>query len=229
MKAKISQNAGRGKKFDSVFYDVEQVVSDDGGGKDRKVFRKVQIDLYLQKKFDTNPDAPPPAATVDMAFLAFCEETKDQAFGTDVSAVLKMVRSKLDERHRIAWERYFLVKVDPSSIYDGTGEGLTLSWHDVERGVAFDGSVLLKRYNRYGTWSNKWVVEPWPKVVKENGKIVATINGTAENEEALRVFAKKIAEMRKALAAMVAPDAIEATLDQIAGSQLTALIGGSRD
>lgn len=71
----------------------------------------------------------------------------------------------------------------------------------------------MRRYNRHhGIHSNMWVIEPWPKDVKENGKLVATIIATDENRAKLELFQQKIDMLRKALAAMVTPERLEETL-----------------
>lgn len=222
-KAKIRTSPGRGKKFDTVYFDVDHLVGDDAGGKQERSIRKVAIDLYLEKRFDTK-DAPPPAQTLGVGVSAVCEETGDSEFGTDLQAVLSAVRARLDTRFAIKWERWLLVKVDPTRTYDSSGDGLQLSWKDIERGVTFSGDVLMRSYNVHGEWHNRWVVEPWPKVVKEQGRIVAAIPATEANEKALQVFAEKIVEMRKALAALVAPDEIERTLAQITGAPIATMI-----
>ena len=226
-KAKIRTSPGRGKKFDTVFYDVDHLVGDDSDGDQERAIRKVAIDLYLEKRFDTR-DAPPPAQTLGVGVSAVCEETGDSEFGTDLQAVLSAIRARLDARFAIKWERWLLVKVDPTRSYEGSGDGLQLSWKDIQRGVTFEGEVLMRSYNVHGEWHNRWVVEPWPKVVKEQGRIVAAIPATEANEKALEVFAQKIAEMRKALAALVAPDEIERTLAQIAAAPISAMIESQR-
>ncbi|AOG03187.1 hypothetical protein [Bosea sp. RAC05] len=222
-KAKLRTSPGRGKKFDTVYFDVEHVIGEGEEGKSRTAIRKVEIDLYLEKRFDQK-DAPPPAQTIGVGVSARCEETGDAEFGTDLNAVLSAIRAKLDARFKIKWERWFLVKVDPTRSYDASGDGLQLSWRDIERGVTFGGDVLMRSYNVNGDWPNRWIIEPWPKVVKEQGRIVAAIPATGDNEKALQVFAAKIAELRKALAALVAPDEIERTLMQIAAAPISAMI-----
>ena len=222
-KTKLRKSPGRGKKFDTVYFDVEYILDDDVDGSERRAIRKVEIDLYLEKRFDTK-DAPPPAQTIGVGVCARCEETGDEEFGTDLQTVLAAVRAKLDARFAIKWERWLLVKVDPTRTYDASGNGLQLTWRDIQRGVTFAGDVLMRSYNIHGEWGNRWVVEPWPEVVKEQGRIVAAIPATEANEKALQVFADKIVELRKALAALVAPDEIERTLMQITAAPISSMI-----
>lgn len=225
--AKANRTPGDGKKIDTVYYDVRQVVPNPDKDEDRKIYRKVAIDIYMLKKFDTSPEAPAPAATTAIGFKVRCEEANIEMAGSDIDACLKYVRSKLDEIHSIKWEPWLLVRVTPERPVRGIGAGLSLSWDDVERGVTFDGSVLMKRFNSYAEWGKRWQVEPWPRTLKEAGKIVAVIPATEANKDALNIFMNKINDLRVALAALVAPDKIEETLSQIANSQL-ALIGNAK-
>jgi hypothetical protein len=219
-RAKPSQSSGFGTKIDALWYDIEQLVgedtsSDEEGADRRKVVnRKVSIDLYMTKKFNMLEDRPPPAETVDLAFTLHCAELDIKVRGTDVSVILKDMRSQLDHRFKIKWVNYFIVRVGPARNFDGgLGSGLMFSYDTVERGVALDGSVLLRRFNRWGgPHANTWVIEPWPKDVKENGKLVATIIATDENREKLELFQQKIDMLRKALADMVTPARLEQTL-----------------
>lgn len=147
-------------------------------------------------------------------FTLHCAELDIKVRGADISVMLKEMRGQLDPRFKIKWVNYFIVRVGPTRSFDGgMGTGLQLSYDTIERGVALDGSVLMRRYNRYhGIHSNMWVIEPWPKDVKENGKLVATIIATDENRAKLELFQQKIDMLRKALAAMVTPERLEETL-----------------
>lgn len=223
---KPSHNPGRGKKFDQIFYDVESVIGDDETGR-KSTIKKVVVDLYLQKRLSQKA-ADGPAETVAAGILAVCDETGDTEFGTDINAVVSGIRSKLDASFRIKWEKWLVVTVNPVRAYgrDGGG-GLELSWKDVERGTTIDGAVLMRSYDLRGAWNNRWLIEPWPAEVRsDEGRIVATIPATPENEKALQRFVEQINELRKRLAALVAPGEIENTLAAIAAGPITALIGG---
>jgi hypothetical protein len=231
-RAKPSKSSGMGNKVDSLWYDIEQLVgnetiSESGEVSDTRevVNRKVRIDLYMLKKFNTMEDRPPPAETIDLAFTLFCEELDIKVRGSDVSVMLKDMRSRLDHRFKINWVPYFIVRVGPTRNFDGgIGTGLQFSYDTVERGVALDGSALLRRFNRFGgIHSNTWIIEPWPKDVKENGKIVATIIATDENRNKLELFQQKIDLLRKALADMVTPQRLEETLLNTSRDEFLAL------
>lgn len=227
-RAKPSKSSGYGQKVDTLWYDVEQMVGDeaDDEGRDRRqvVNRKVAIDLHMTKKFSTNDDVPPPAATVDLGFTLLCAETGDVVHGFDCQAMLKAMRAKLDHRFAIKWESWYYVKIDRARIYQGMGTGLEFSYDTIERGVSLDGSVLMRRYNRHhGAHQSIWIVEPWPKQVKDNGRIVATIVASDENRMKLETFQKKIDELRTFLAELVTPERLEQTLLAAAEDQFLAL------
>lgn len=225
---KPSHNPGRGKKFDQIFYDVESVVGDDETGR-KTTIKKVVIDLYLQKKLSQKASEGP-AETTAAGILAVCDETGDIEFGTDINAVIAGIRSKLDSAFRIAWEKWLVVTVNPVRAYgkDG-GSGLELTWKEVEKGQTLTGEWLMRSYNLRAEWFNRHLIEPWPDQVKgDDGRIVAAIPATEANERALEHFVQQINELRKRLAALVAPGEIEQTLAAIAARPITALIDGKR-
>jgi hypothetical protein len=221
-KAKIRQSPGHGVKVDTFHFDVQQVVGEtsdeEGHTKDRILQRKVSFDLFMVKKFDENADLPPPAAVTDVSFRLFCDETKDEVFGSDVSVMLKEMRSKLDTRFRIIWKKWFLVRIDPARIYDGSGSGLTISWEDIQRGEAYDGSILMRRYDPYASLhASKWKVSTWPESFVEKNKMLAAIEATPENERNLEKARDQIDELRRMLVERVGPKFIEQTLRTLSG------------
>ncbi|NTF16954.1 hypothetical protein G6L37_00745 [Agrobacterium rubi] len=237
-RAKPSKSTGMGTKIETLWYDVEQLVGEDatgdeGEGRDlRKVVnRKVSIDLYMVKKFNTMEERPAPAETIDLAFTLHCPELDIKVHGSDVSVMLKDMRGQLDHRFKIKWVNYYIVRVSPARNYDGgIGSGLTFSYDTIERGVALDGSVLMRRVNRWGDLhSNLFVIEPWPKDVRENGKLVATIIATDETLARLENMQEKIHMLRKAIAAMVTPDRLEETLMMASRDEFLALGSGRTD
>lgn len=215
----ISQSAGHGKKISVFPFDVAQEV--DG----RLVTKKVDIEVYMQSKFGDSdgPDKP----VVACQFYLRCEGFEE--WGTDLNVCLQAMRGRLDKKYQIKWERWLLVKVTPARIYRGTGAGTELSWTEVERGVTLDGSVLMREYDTYADFRNRWKVSPWPEVYKDSsGKAVACVPATEDNVKALEAFATKLRELTKTLAEFVAPDRIEETLAQIANGGLR-LLGGPSD
>lgn len=234
-KARISQSPGKGSKIDTFHYDIKQVTEeeasiseDEEGSQERVINRKVAIDLYLVKQFNVDPELPPPAAVTDVSLRLHCAETNDEVIGTDLSAMLKDMRAKLDVRFRIEWKRWFLVRIDPARAYSGDGEGLLLSWEEIQRGVAYDGSVLQRRYQGYGgLHANKWKVSTWPKNFIEKGRMLAAIEATKENERALELAKEQISELRELLVQRVGPKLIEQTLNALTGGSNFLLSNGA--
>jgi hypothetical protein len=218
-RGQLSKSPGKGKKVCMFPFDVEQEA--DG----KMVTRKVEIIAYMQSKY-TETSEPPKQVTATQ-FMLECEG--DVEYGTDLNACLKAMRGKLDHKYKITWERWLLVRVTPGRVYHGIGAGVELSWQEVERGVTLDGDVLLREYNTYGDFNNKWKISPWPKDYKDkNGKTVACVQATEANEAALGKFADKLRELTKTLAEFVSPDQIEETLSLITSGGLS-LIGQSDD
>ncbi|WNL50762.1 hypothetical protein RPALISO_175 [Ruegeria phage RpAliso] len=213
-RGQISRSPGKGKKIATFPFDVEQEA--DG----KIITRKVEIEAYMQSKYAETSE-PPKMVTATQFYLT-CEGAEE--FGTDLNACLQAMRGKLDLKYKIKWERWLLVRVSPSRIHGGIGAGVELSWSEIERGVTLDGDVLMREYNVYGDWNNKWKISPWPEVYKDrNGKTVACVAATDENERALGQFAKKLRELTKTLSEFVAPDNIEDTLRAITNGGLNLL------
>lgn len=213
-RGQISQSAGKGKKIGEFAYDVEQEQDGKIGTK------KVKINAYMQSKF--KEDSEPPKMTTDVQFYLECEGAEE--WGSDLSACLKAMRGKLDRKYTIKWERWLLVRVSPARVFKGAGAGTELSWTEVERGVTLDGSVLMREFNVHGTFRNRWKISPWPETYREsNGKTVACVPATEENEAALEAFAQKMRELTKTLADFVAPENIDETLAMITSGNLRLL------
>lgn len=216
-RGKPSQSPGKGKKVATFPFDVEQEV----GGK--VTTKKIDIVVYMQAKYvgDTAP-----FAVSSVNFRLECEG--EITYCSDLDGGLKEMRSKLDKKYQIKWERWLLVKVHPVRIYDGMGSGTELRWSEVFRGETLEGDVLMREYNRYGEWSNMWRVSPWPEVYKDSrtGKTIACVPATAENEQALEAFSDKLRELTKTLSEFVAPDRIEETLAMISSGQIKLLGSG---
>lgn len=212
----ITKSPGKGKKIAVFPFDVEQ----EAGGK--IVHRKVEIEAYLQSKYG-NSDGPDKPVTAVQFYL---RSEGFEEWGTDLNTCLQAMRGRLDKKYAIKWERWLLVKVTPSRIYRGAGAGTELSWTEIERGETLDGSVLMREYDTYADFNNRWKVSPWPDVYKESsGKAVACVPASDDNVKALEAFAEKLRDLTKTLAAFVAPDRIEETLAQIANGGLK-LLGG---
>lgn len=212
MARKPTRSPGDGVVVDTWYYDVEHVV---GGGENdvdtrKTAVKKVEVKLRLIKDFEGETA---PMATKKVSFLLVCDEIDMRIEGSDVEVMRAAMWEHLDERYKIRWEPWLLVRVDQRRPYEGSGEGFTFSYNEVTRGVAFDGSVLLREYKTYG---RGYEVSAWPRQFKEkNGRTIACIKATKENVAALEQFAEQITAMRRRLAEFVAPDAIEEFLGNI--------------
>jgi hypothetical protein len=220
-RARVRNTPGGGTKIDTLFYDAEQVVGterdEEGSSRDKVIQKKIAIDLYMQKAFVTDTSKPTPASTKDIGFRLKCEETGDEVFGCDISVMIKDIRSKLDHRFRIAWKRWFLVRIDPVRVYDASGSGLELKWEDIERGEAYDGSILMRKYNSYADVNaSKWVVSTWPENFVERGKMIAAIEATEENEALLNNARVQVDVLRNKLVELLGPKLIMETLHRLA-------------
>lgn len=210
----ITHSPGKGKKIASFPFDVEQEA--DG----KIVMKKIEITAYLQSKY-ADSDSPPKPVVATQFYLV-CEG--EEEWGSDLDACLKAMRGKLDLKYKIEWKRWLLVQVNPARVYGGIGAGCELSWTDVQRGVTLDGDVLMREFNAYGDFSNRWKISPWPEVYRDkNGKTVACVPATDENEAALEQFAQKLRDLTKTLSQFVAPENIEETLREISEGGLKLL------
>lgn len=220
-RARVRNTPGGGSKIDTLYYDAEQIVGneadDEGFKRDKVIQKKVEIDLYMQKAFVTDTSKPTPASTKDIGFRLKCEETGDEVFGSDISVMIKDMRSKLDHRFRITWKRWFLVRIDPVRVHRASGSGLELSWEDIERGEAYDGSILMRKYNAYADVnSSHWIVSKWPENFIERGKMIAAIEATEENEALLNTARVQVDVLRNKLVELLGPKLIMETLHRLA-------------
>jgi len=209
-RGKVSKSPGDGVEVDTWYYDAVYAVDQDDGEGQQKVTKKVEVKLRLIKSFTGDK---PPFATTAVKFKLVCKDIGLSIEGTDIEALRTAMWEKLDAKYKIAWKTWLLVKIEPSRPYEGIGSGLTFSYSHVDRGEAFDGSVLLREL----PWGSRdYRVRPWPQEYKDkNGKTLACIPATEENIEALTEFTRQIDAMRRKLAEFVKPDQILKTLADI--------------
>lgn len=220
-----TSSPGKGKKIDTFYYDVDEVAENDAG-RSARTHKKVEIDVFMKKRYAMSDDQKPPFATIGVIFEAVCTAADVRMAGSDLDSVLLAMRGKLDNHFKIKWANWLIVTVEAVRQFDREGAGLNLTWKRVERGETLDGNVLLRRYNGHRSFNNRWTVEPWPEVVKEEGHVVACIEATEANLAALNQFQENINQMRKVLASFVTPDRINETLAAIAsGSAMLAIPG----
>lgn len=224
-----SNNEGSGGKLlDTWIYEYKGVTEYDNGpeGEARKTVepKKVEIELRLIKEFENS--AQPPLATKSVCFVVTCKEADIKLKGTDIESLRAAMWEKLDARYEVKWERYYLVRIRPESPYEGVGTGFTFSFDWVEKGVAWDGTLLLRERPRYSGGDR---ISPWPGEFRDkNGKVMACIPETEANTKALKEFRDRIDELRERLAGFLKPEQILRTLANLSESNLL-LMGGQPD
>ena len=219
-KQRSSNEGSGGKLLDTWIYEYKGITEYDNGpeGETRKTVesKKVEVELRLIKKFSDS--AQPPLATKEASLTVVCKEADIKLTGTDVEALRVAMWAKLDKRYEVKWERYYLVRIEPATSYEGISNGLTFSYDWVEKGIAWDGTLLLKERPRF---SNGDRISPWPGTFKDkNGKVMACIPETEANTKALREFRDRIDALRERLAAFLKPDVILNTLAELSTNKL---------
>jgi len=191
----------KGKVVDRWTYEYTGLADDDG--QEHVTSRKVEIVLKLHKKLAESNR--PPMATKEVWFSVECAEPEIKLSGSDVEALRAAMWEQLDDAFEVKWSRYFLVQIT-QAIGMAT---LVFDYTRVEKGVAHDGALLLRRHD-LGARSR---IEPWPgKFKNSQGKVIACIEATDANREALEEFAKNVDELRKKLQEFLMPQNIEWTL-----------------
>lgn len=211
MARKITRSPGRGKKVDTFTYDVVTPAGD------KK--RSVEIDVYMSKSLAGDE---PPLEVTGVTFSLICEEAAEEITGSDLQIALLAMRSRLDARYAIRWERWLKVEVNPQRHHRGDGSGLSLSYEEVWRGIDPFGAVLMREFSPYS--EKQWIISAWPEAFKDKrGRTLACVPATDANVAALEDFSRRIVNLRSVLAEFVSPDRIEETLGAIAAGAMTLL------
>lgn len=211
----------------SLRHPDEPVDADDDAG-DRRVLlnkrlaapQKVAIEVRLVKKADS--DSPAPRAVLGARFRVGVKALKLWVDGTDIECLRTAIFGLLEKRFEVKWEPYLLIRIgSASAFHSGRETGLSLAEANVYRGVAPDGTELLRELTRYGG-SRDWQYRVWPgEYTDEDGVVVACIPATEVNRKAIKEFHGRIDALRERLADLVMPENVMATLANL--SQTTAL------
>ena len=209
---------GDGKLIDTWWYEYKGIVEKPAEGDEPPIQsvepKKVAVQLRIIKKFE-NSDQPP-LATREVVFKVVCKEIELSLDGSDIEALRVATWDALDKKYAIKWERYYLVQVRPESPYEGMGDGLVFSYQHIERGSAWDGTLLLRKHDRY-----RDVIEPWPGEFRDKrNKVIACIPDTDFNRHALEEFGNGIDNLRRKMAEYLRPDRIMKTLASLQGCGL---------
>ncbi len=218
-KMKSSNEGSDGKLIDTWHYEYQGLVQEEDGERDEERHhvvkpKKVAIELRLIKHFTGDT---PPMAVKSVEFLLLCKDPHIHLRGTGIEQLRAAMWDRLDKRFKTKWESYYLVTVSATAFYEGIGTGLEFCFRGVDRGVAWDGTLLLREYRSY----RGEVIEPWPGEFRDReGRAIACIPATDVNRAALEEFSKKIDEMRERLAEFLRPEHIVKTLANLNGMQL---------
>lgn len=212
----MAKPAGHSSKLIDTWYFESLGVEDQGtvaGGAEVKPI-KVPVLVRMVKKL--NADSAPPMSVKDVYFEVECKSPRFVFFGPNIEALRAMMWSELSKSFAIKWERWFLVQIKRESIYDrGVGTGFTFSYKSIEKGIAWDGTELMREYHVSRQMREE--ITPWPEVFRNSrGDIIACIKDTPEHEKGLENFAASIEQLRRKLAEYLRPEVILQTL--LAGS-----------
>lgn len=180
----------------------------------------VNIELRLLEQLN-DEDLPRTVKAVE--FKLVCRDLGIELIGSDVEALRKAMWAKLEKAHEIKWEPWYLVQIASARSFVGDMEvGFSLSQNTIYKGVAGDGSVLMREYERGRTFS-PWRYKPWPGAYQDKGgHVIACIPSTPANDAALDEFRERIRALQKMISDMVKPETIMETLANLAGVGLPA-------
>jgi len=219
---KSSNEGSGGKLIDTWIYEYKGIqekvpAGADEDAKPRQTVedKKVEIELRIIKQF-ADSDTPP-LATKEVYFRVVCKEADIILEGPDIEALRCAMWEKLDKKFEVQWFNYFLVEIRPERPYEGIGTGFVFSWKNIEKGIAWDGTELL----RERVYGGKSRISPWPKLFRDrSGTVLACIPDNKQNSAALREFRDRIDLLFLKLREFVKPEAIMQTLAGISTSNL---------
>lgn len=207
----------RGKLVDTWTYAYRGVAEEFGADEEERQIlvqdKKVEFKVYLVK--DQKPAQEPPHITSGVRFRVECETPCLRLEGTDLEVLRQEAFARCDSHYATKWEKWYLVEIMPMAPYQGLGAGFTLQYRDVERGVAWNGKILLKD-REWNARRYEEKITDWPGEFKDQGgHVLACIPATKANTQALVEFTRRIHLLREALQKMITPEKIQTTLSQL--------------
>jgi hypothetical protein len=187
----------------------------------------LEIEVRMLKNFE---DGQLPRALNSTEFRVSCKAMDITVVGTDLELLRRAVWAKLEKEFEIEWEEWYLVQIASAQSFKGDFEvGFALSQNTIYRGVAHDGSLLMREYDRGRTFG-PWRYKAWPGEYQDKGgHVIACIPATKENRKALDEFRARILELQSRLSELVKPEVILSTLANLAQAGLPAPSAASRD
>lgn len=178
----------------------------------------VECELRLVKVFDQEEQGADRTVR-GVSFRLTCDNPSFTLRGTDIELMRKGMWDFLDETFKVKWEPYLLISIVPETLYKGVSNGFSFGYERIERGVAHDGTLLMRVWGR-GNRSG-YEVRAWPGVFKdERGRLQACVPETDANEKALKEFIDMISQLRERLASFFRPDTIMQTLANLGSLQM---------
>lgn len=180
----------------------------------------IKIEVRLLKEL---ADEALPRTVKAVEFVVICRELDIRLIGSDIEVLRVALWAKLEKEHEIAWERWYLVQIASAQAFVGDQEtGFALSQNTIYRGVARDGTLLMREYDRGRTFG-PWRYKPWPGEYQDKGgHVLACIPATSANDKALSEFRARIIELQRRLSELVKPAVILQTLANLSAVGLPA-------
>ena len=164
-----------------------------------------------------------PRTLRSVEFSVTCKAVGIRLVGSDIESLRVALWSKLEAHYKIEWEQWYLVQIASAQSFKGDFEvGFSLSQNTIYRGVALDGTVLMREYERGRTFG-PWRYKPWPGEYQDKGgHVIACIRASETNRKALDEFRARIRELQERLSDLVKPAVIQETLANLAAIGLPA-------
>lgn len=202
-----------------------------GRGEDKRPLlvaeQVIKIEVRLLKAL---ADEGLPRTVKSVEFAVICSELGIRLIGSDIEALRVALWAKLEKAHEIIWESWYLIQIASAQSHVGDREtGFALSQNTIYRGVAKDGTVLMREFER-GRYSSPWRYKPWPGEYQDKGgHVIACIPATQANDAALAEFRARIVELQRRLSDLVKPELILRTLANLSAVGLPAPTWGEAE
>jgi hypothetical protein len=224
------QSNGKGTLVDTWYWDfpgIDLVGSlghpeadeDEGNAHERakKLVKgqKIPVEVRILKHYTGEGGAQQTPKAVE--FSVSCPALNLSATGTDIEALRVAMWSMLEKTYKIQWERYLIVAIGNAHGFQATVEtGFALGTSSVWKGVAPDGTIILREFDHGGNRFSNYKYRPWPgEYSNKDGNVLACIPATEKNEAAIEQFRASILTLKERLQELVKPEQILQTLENL--------------